>query len=202
LVEIANSLEESSESSDASPDSQIGFFRKNAIASYENSLKVLDVAVKLMPNAAEVHNSLGRTLVVLNRDEEASNEFKIASEIDPSNLTARENQNTLGILTKAEAALDELSTLITSFQEQGYAFFNSGQYTDAISMFNEIIRLHPDDPQAYNVRGIAYGRLGQNHDAISDFDKAIELNPDHAVHSFPTLVWVGTSGRSMTLTRP
>ena len=54
MVEIANSLEESSESSDASPDSQIGFFRKNAIASYENSLKVLDVAVKLMPNAAEV----------------------------------------------------------------------------------------------------------------------------------------------------
>ena len=85
LVEAENALEKSNELPDASLDARVEFFSDSAVATYMNSLKVLDVAVKLMPDAAAVHNSRGRTLVALHRDEEASNEFKIAAEIDPSN---------------------------------------------------------------------------------------------------------------------
>jgi len=175
LVEAANALEESRESNDARPDSRAKVFRENASATYENSLKVLDVAVKLMPDAAEVHNSRGRTLVVLHRDEEASNEFKIASEIDPSYPAARDNQNSLEVLTKAEGSFGELGALITSLGKQGHAFYDTGKYTEAISKYNEIITLSPDDPWAYYSRGNAYRRLGEYQRAISDQTKAIEI---------------------------
>ena len=182
LVEAANALEESSESNDASPDSRVEFFRDSAVATYENSLKVLDVAVKLMPDAPEVHNSRGRTLVVLHRDEEASNEFKIASEIDPSYRAARDNQNTLAVFTKAEESFGELGALITSLWEQGDAFYNAGKYTEAISTYNEIITLSIEDSWAYYNRGMAYRGLGEYQRAISDQTKVIEIGspiPNH-----------------------
>lgn len=179
LVEAANALEASNELTDAGLDARVEFFRDSAAANYVNSLKVLDVAVKLMPDAAAVHNSRGRTLVVLHRDEEASNEFKIASEIDPSNQAAKQNQNTLGVVTKAEEISRELTT---SLWEEGDALYNAGKYTESIYKYNEIIALCPGDSWAYYSRGSAYRNLGEYQFAISDQTKVMEIGspiPNH-----------------------
>jgi len=51
---------------------------------------------------------------------------------------------------------------------------------EAVSSFNQMIRLDPDEARAYYYRGIAYARLGEPQMAHSSFSTAVQLDPDHA----------------------
>jgi Flp pilus assembly protein TadD len=55
-----------------------------------------------------------------------------------------------------------------------------GQTDEAISQFQEVIRLKPDDAEARYNLGIAFGRKGQIDEAISQFQEAIRLKSDYA----------------------
>jgi len=50
----------------------------------------------------------------------------------------------------------------------------------AIENFNKVIRLKPDNADAYNNRGTIYTKFGQYQMAIEDFNNAIRLKPDDA----------------------
>jgi len=55
-----------------------------------------------------------------------------------------------------------------------------GQIDEAISQFQEAIRLKPDDAEAHNNLGTALGMKGQTDEAISQFQEALRLKPDYA----------------------
>jgi tetratricopeptide (TPR) repeat protein len=48
-----------------------------------------------------------------------------------------------------------------------------------VENYNEVIRLKPDDVNAYYNRGLAYANLGQYQRAIENYDEAIRLKPDN-----------------------
>ena len=50
-------------------------------------------------------------------------------------------------------------------------------YEDAITAYNEAIRLQPDFANAYVNRGLAKEKLGQYESAIMDYSSAIEIDP-------------------------
>jgi tetratricopeptide (TPR) repeat protein len=52
-------------------------------------------------------------------------------------------------------------------------------YKDAISDFNEVLRLNPSFEAAYTGRGIARANLGDNQGAIEDLGQAIRFNPNN-----------------------
>jgi Flp pilus assembly protein TadD/4-amino-4-deoxy-L-arabinose transferase-like glycosyltransferase len=58
---------------------------------YKNALEPLQKAVRLAPMLAQAHNNLGIALANLNREEEARSEFLKALQIDPGNLSAKNN---------------------------------------------------------------------------------------------------------------
>jgi tetratricopeptide (TPR) repeat protein len=60
---------------------------------------------------------------------------------------------------------------------RGLAYFDLGNYPQAIPDFDRAIEINPRFGEAYNNRGTAYGSLGNYPQAIADFDRAIELNP-------------------------
>ena len=60
---------------------------------------------------------------------------------------------------------------------RGLAYFDLGNYTQAIADFNRAIEIDPRFGEAYNNRGTAYGSLGNYTQAIADFNRAIEINP-------------------------
>jgi tetratricopeptide (TPR) repeat protein len=55
-----------------------------------------------------------------------------------------------------------------------------GENRQAISDFNEAIRLDPKNAAAYNNRGLAYQSVKNSPQAISDYSQAIQLNPNYA----------------------
>ena len=61
----------------------------------------------------------------------------------------------------------------------GIAYYELGEYQQAIKDFNQAIRLDPKFAEAYNNRGSAYYGKGQYDEAIADYTKAIELNPKY-----------------------
>lgn len=62
----------------------------------------------------------------------------------------------------------------------GMALDEKGQTDEAISQYQEAIRLKPDYEYAYNNLGIALGEKGRPDEAIRQFQTAIRLNPDYA----------------------
>jgi len=50
----------------------------------------------------------------------------------------------------------------------------------AISDFNELIRLMPNNPYAYFARGKVYQSNDEFEKAVADYNKAIELDPKYA----------------------
>lgn len=56
-----------------------------------------------------------------------------------------------------------------------------GLYDQAISKFNEDIKIDPNNADAYNNRGLAHQYYKRGLDqALSDYSKAIEINPAYA----------------------
>ena len=67
----------------------------------------------------------------------------------------------------------------------GTALGKKGQIDEAISQFQEAIRLKPDDAKAHNNLGIALVKKGQIDEAIIQYQETLRLKPDH---SGPTII--------------
>ena len=108
-------------------------------------------AVGCSPSESETAFDDGRILWELNRYEESIPHFTKAIAID--------SKYTLAYLVRG-----------SSYQELG-------RHKDAISDFDEGIRLDPNDSVwAYIDRGVSYSALGQYEDAVDDFNRAARLN--------------------------
>ena len=86
-------------------------FLSGSREAFLNSLAVLDTAVELMPDAPDVHNSRGNTLVALNRDDDALAEYDIAITLNPTYGKARKNRALLLEMQNVEKGLEELDWL-------------------------------------------------------------------------------------------
>ncbi|MBD2514872.1 tetratricopeptide repeat protein [Nostoc sp. FACHB-973] len=64
--------------------------------------------------------------------------------------------------------------------QEGVNKYDAGNYEGAVTDFNQLIELEPQNALAYNKRGDAYYRLGDYEQAQADSSQAILLNPQDA----------------------
>ena len=64
---------------------------------------------------------------------------------------------------------------------QGNAAQAAGNYSQAETIFRQVIRINPQDTNAYNNLGIALRRQGKLEEAITYYQKAIQLDPKYAI---------------------
>jgi tetratricopeptide (TPR) repeat protein len=66
------------------------------------------------------------------------------------------------------------------YYNRGVAYYNKGQYDEAILDYGRALEINPRLAKAYFARGNVYDKLGQHDEAILDFTKTLEINPWYA----------------------
>jgi tetratricopeptide (TPR) repeat protein len=113
---------------------------------------LLENALRIDPNLAEAHHSLGIASYRLGRTHEAIGHFQRALALKPDFAEAH---NALGV-----------------------AFLAVQRPADAKARFEEALRLKPDFVEARYDLGLALSRLGARDAAIDQWERAVKLNPN------------------------
>ncbi|MGH2415638.1 MAG: tetratricopeptide repeat protein, partial [Microcystaceae cyanobacterium] len=71
----------------------------------------------------------------------------------------------------------ELNTL--ELHQRVIEKFEKNDFQGALSDLNEILRLAPNDAEAYGRRGLIYYYLGDYSEALENYNKALEINPNY-----------------------
>ena len=151
----------------------------------EEAQRASERALKLNPNSAEAHVSVGQALAIQRRFSEAAIAFDRAIKEDP--------------------------TLFEAYYLYGRLLFESGEVEKAVKMFEKAQAARPDDFESRVLWGQALTELGcrdearrANEVAVESIEKHLELNPDEArAYSLgaSVLVRLGQTDRSKQWTQ-
>jgi adenylate cyclase len=151
----------------------------------EEAQRASECALKLNPNSAEAHVSVGQALAIKRRYAEAAIAFDRAIKEDP--------------------------TLFEAYYLYGRLLFESGEVEKAVKMFEKAQAARPDDFESRVLWGQALTELGcrdearrANEVAVESIEKHLELNPDEArAYSLgaSVLVRLGQTDRSKQWTQ-
>jgi len=124
---------------------------------YKEAAAELREAVRLSPDWDDPHYLLALALTELRQLEEAIAEFKQVVEF---------------------AIKDEPKIL--AYYNMGNAYFDLGQYENAIESYQQAIKLDPTLSKPHNNLGLAYAARGKLNEAAAEFDEAVRLKSDYA----------------------
>ncbi len=119
----------------------------------DEAVELMQRAIRLVPDSAEMHYNLGNAFQNMGRFVEAIASFRQAIRLKPDLAPA---YNNLANALRVTEQLDE-----------------------AIATFHQAIRLKPDLVEAYNNLGSALKHVGRLDEAIAAYREAIRLKPDY-----------------------
>ena len=170
----------------------------DAIARYEEALR-------LKPNLSQAHNNLGKALNDEGRTLEAIAQYEEVLRLNPGVAVAHNNLggalNAVGRTKEAivqyEAALRLNPDLAEAHDNLGNAFNTEGRTQEAIVHYEAALRLNPDDAQVHAELGFALEKTpGRLNDAIAHYEEALRLKPDDAAAHYNLGNVLGDAGRS------
>src|SRR4051812_31296125 len=129
-----------------------------ATHSHDMAIEEYKHAIELDPEYPDAHLNLGMTYADLDQRDEAKAEFKAAIELDSDDPLARH----------------ELAAML----------MDEADYRGAITLLNEVVRLEPENYEAWLDLGISYAQKGFYQEAERCYAKAKELNPDDVLLNY------------------
>ncbi|MGD0390688.1 MAG: tetratricopeptide repeat protein, partial [Tepidisphaeraceae bacterium] len=152
------------------------------------ALDMIQRAIAIDPNAAELHANCGEFNRRLGKTDQAIASLRRAVELNPRMPIAWNNLgNALkdrGTIDEALAAYKQATDLqpdfATAHNNLGIALRLAGKLDESISAFDRAIELDPNDAGAHSNRGNALRDQGRFDEALAQYRRAIELNPDFA----------------------
>jgi tetratricopeptide (TPR) repeat protein len=63
------------------------------------------------------------------------------------------------------------------FFKEGMEDFKKGDYTGAIEDFQHVLKMRPNDVEAYFYMGLSYGKIGRRENAEQCYENAIAIDP-------------------------
>jgi tetratricopeptide (TPR) repeat protein len=143
-----------------------------AAGNYQSAVENFSKAVGLKPNWAEAHYALALSLIEMENLKAAIEELKQVVKLKPSyQLTVMSNYNL------------------------GNAYFDLGEFKEAIEAYKHAIELNPELSRPHNNLGLAYAASDQLAEAIPEFERAVKLKADYAEARFNLGVAYFQSGK-------
>jgi tetratricopeptide (TPR) repeat protein len=130
---------------------------QNSLQHYDEAVKFYDRALQASPNYGDAHALLGRTLLFLQKPQEALESIQRAFRMQP-----------------------KLRRLVSYQVGFASSLANLGKTEEALAAYRDGASLDPKDAEAQAGIGWALSELGSYKDAEQPLRAAIELNPDYA----------------------
>jgi tetratricopeptide (TPR) repeat protein len=146
-------------------------------------------AVRLRPEDALAHFSLGFSLYMQGKLDEAVPEYHTASRIQPGNAEFHDTlSELLGKQGKVDAAIAEHREAIRIQPDFAHAYNTLGDIlfsvkqdsAGAAAEFRKATRLQPDNAVYHNNLGVALQNQGELDEAIAEYRSAIRFQPNYA----------------------
>ena len=79
-----------------------------------------------------------------------------------------------------DAAVNQtnITSTISEMIQKGNDFFNTSEYTKAMTNYDQVLKLDCRSVEALNGKGMVLNSLGKYQEAISWFDMALKIDPD------------------------
>ena len=138
------------------------YYRKKL---YNAALDEFKTAVKLAPGEKQYSYNLGLVLAALGRDDEANQAFKSAEGLKE------------GAEMRRTFAEQVRKNKIKELYNSGHTAMESLDYSRAIKLFEEVLKLEPDMMEAHFNLGVCYGAKHNSEKQIYHFKEAIRLKP-------------------------
>jgi len=142
----------------------------------------LNSALEIIPNSADLYNTLGKLLLKEKKQQEAISSFKQALEIQPHHIGALQNLSlSLKELDCQQESL-EISERLLAIHESAASCVNHGtilhemnRNEEALKYFERAIALNPSSSEAYGNAGGMLLELGRPEFAVAHLKYAITL---------------------------
>ncbi|KAJ4822541.1 hypothetical protein Tsubulata_022391 [Turnera subulata] len=138
-------------------------------------------AVKLKPTFPDAYLNLGNVYKGLGMTQDAIMCYQRAAQTKPNYAMAFGNlASTYYERGQVDLAILHYKQAITYDPRFVEAFNNLGNYSDAISCYNEVLRIDPTAADGLVNRGNTYKEIGRVNEAIQDYIRAINIRPTMA----------------------
>jgi tetratricopeptide (TPR) repeat protein len=87
----------------------------------------------------------------------------------------------VGELLVGSARLPPVLLSADDYSTRGNAYYNAGDYEQALEAYNRALELRPDHPSTLGIRGVTLRRLGRYEEALKDYNRVLEVRPDDAL---------------------
>ncbi|MEM9265204.1 MAG: tetratricopeptide repeat protein [Cyanobacteria bacterium P01_F01_bin.13] len=160
--------------SDLSPDLSIVYHNSGnayeALGDAENAIESYSQAIRLNPRYIDAYTAQGLLYIKLQNYTQAIKHMSHVIQLQ------QENAGESPGLARLEAKREHV------FYHRGNAYFQKGDYADAIKDYTQVIQLNPEVISAYEYRGIAHCYLGNNQNALDDFSHVANSDPSGNTH--------------------
>lgn len=144
-----------------------------------------DTSLKLSPNFAPVHVTLGAIYRRTNRLEDAVQEYNRALALDPSNADAYTRLANITAATGKQEEAEALHKKAISVRPGDWApyyalgafYWARGRYPEAQEFSERALQLAPDNTQVLNNLGGIYIRLNKLDDAVRTLKRSLAIRP-------------------------
>ncbi|HNT33587.1 MAG TPA: tetratricopeptide repeat protein [bacterium] len=138
--------------------------------------------IKVNPNAAAAHDSLGLCLLQRGEPMQAQKHFQRALELEPHMLEAIVN---LGLAfahqDKADQAIEQYEKALAidpdnapALTNLGNIYARLGRYDESLRWFNRLVEIGKASPQILNSLAASYAYMGRFEEAVETVQKAID----------------------------
>lgn len=151
----------------------------------DEALNVLDQALQLRPDDAELWRQRGDIFIQLARFDQALPSFQQALKLNPHHHDALCKSgivlHKLGRNEEAIACLDLSDSLFPNhaptLRTRAWVLYCLKRFEDSATDGQRAHQLDPQNAEICNNLGLSLRRLGRNEEALAWFDKAIEIQP-------------------------
>lgn len=120
---------------------------------------------------------------VLNQGASVESNSTSFSDTEPKPIDA-ENKKVLPTENQAASVDSEENQKTKHLYEQGLKFYYERNFSEALTLFNQVLSTDPQNYQALNSKGATYAFQGRYSEGISLIQQAIHINPEFVYARF------------------